>query len=68
MGEDGVKGKKDDLHIIELIEDVSAGQRGFNRNIDRLSNKYSNDFRKEHAGLAAQSVERAKKNFELEKG
>lgn len=57
----------DGFEVIELIEDVSKGQRGYKRNIDRLTKKYTETFKKEHGGLAKQSLERAEVMIKLEK-
>ena len=68
--DDKEKGEKtkDGFEVIELIEDVSHGQRGYVRNIDRLAKKFTDTFKKEHSLLAAQSIERAKKIHSLEYG
>jgi hypothetical protein len=52
---------------IELIDDVSLGQRGFNRNIHRLAKKFGNTFKSEFKALADKSVARAAETHKLEK-
>lgn len=63
------KDKKYLFADIDVIDDVSFGQRGFNRNIDRLGNQLISYYKKNYPQQADQTtkdIERAEKELEAQ--